>query len=92
MSNTDINQSKAYWKKLARKNEALLNGTRVLLASVVKDLGGEITVENTTLADVGAGNFVMNSRSSADEEAPSVTITVVPVKQESVVDPEQNES
>lgn len=68
--------SKAYWRRLARKNQALLRGAHLALAGLVHDLGGKATVGEETLKNMSQNPHKLDTR--FDDKTKAVHIHVYP--------------
>lgn len=90
-------RSKAYWRKQARQNGALLRGTRIMLAGLVHKLDGRATIPQVTLAAMSEGRYMMHSKPDPTSKAIEITVTTSPefanqTTEQSLVDPEENEA
>lgn len=90
MSGTDISRSKASWRKEAKRNADLLQGTRLLLACIVHLQGGEISISPEIIKELSDGDYQMEAKRGHPLEDKLIVITTsLPTPD---VDPQQNES
>jgi len=74
-----------------RKLDALLRGTRVLLAGIVHEVGGEVVIGKKTLEMMDSGDYVMEQKIKDDPVSAHIIVTQKPPPElELDVDPEEN--